>query len=145
MMFVAAKIAHLSPLPQGLVERVKRAISLVAAMEKVGFGGRTNDAACEQACPKSIGISAIAKTNRDFHLAMFTSDDSQTGKREGFEVFMSWDSTGSFPGAGRTTSPPFLLFETDASQSEREGAKAQNRIALLVPGREGALPGAPCE
>lgn len=83
MLFVAAKISHLGLLPQGQPERLSRAVAMVEAMEREGFGACTNYAACEVACPKEIGISAIARMNRDFHKAMLTTAGEGSGKRGG--------------------------------------------------------------
>ena len=83
MLFVAAKISHLGLLPQGQAERASRAKAMVEAMEKEGFGACTNYAACETACPKEISITAIARMNRDYHVAMLIGTGVSSGKREG--------------------------------------------------------------
>jgi succinate dehydrogenase / fumarate reductase iron-sulfur subunit len=72
-LFTAAKIAHLGHLPQGQVERAARAISLVAAADREGFGGCSNAGACEAVCPKGIRASTIARLNRDYLAAVVTS------------------------------------------------------------------------
>jgi len=66
MLFVAAKVSHLTLLPQGQVERAVRAQKMVAQMDKEGFGNCSNQYECEAACPKSISIDFIALMNRDF-------------------------------------------------------------------------------
>ena len=66
MLFVSAKVSQLALLPQGQVERVKRAKAMVAKMDELGFGNCTNTGACEQECPKNISISHIARLNREF-------------------------------------------------------------------------------
>ena len=66
MLFVAAKVSHLVMLPQGKVEAAKRARSMVAKMDELGFGGCTNTQACEVECPKNISIAHIARLNRAF-------------------------------------------------------------------------------
>ena len=66
MLFVAAKVSHLSLLPQGQPERNKRARHMVAAMDAEGFGGCTNTYECEAACPKQISVRFIARLNREF-------------------------------------------------------------------------------
>jgi succinate dehydrogenase / fumarate reductase iron-sulfur subunit len=71
MLFTAAKIAHLGLLPQGQAERPDRALRMVAAMDEAGFGGCTNHAECEAACPKGITLENIARMNRDFMRAAF--------------------------------------------------------------------------
>ena len=66
MLFVAAKISHLSKLPQGQPERAKRAEEMVESMDKEGFGACTNTFECEAACPKEISVANIAQMNRDY-------------------------------------------------------------------------------
>lgn len=66
MLFVAAKVSQLALLPQGKVEAAKRAKSMVAKMDELGFGNCTNTGACEQECPKNISIAHIARLNREF-------------------------------------------------------------------------------
>jgi succinate dehydrogenase / fumarate reductase iron-sulfur subunit len=65
-LFVAAKVAHLSLLPQGQAEREQRVIKMVAAMDAEGFGACTNTQACSAVCPKEISQENIARMNRDF-------------------------------------------------------------------------------
>ena len=65
-LFTSAKVAHLSLLPQGQPERQDRAISMVEAMEREGFGSCSNYAECEAVCPKGISIDFIAQMNRDY-------------------------------------------------------------------------------
>ncbi|MBL6990340.1 MAG: succinate dehydrogenase/fumarate reductase iron-sulfur subunit [Bacteriovoracaceae bacterium] len=66
MLFAAAKISHLALLPQGQVERKKRAANMIKAMDELGFGNCTNQGLCEDACPKGININAIARLNREY-------------------------------------------------------------------------------
>ncbi len=49
---------------------------MVAQMDKEGFGSCTNTGACEAECPKGISISNIARLNREFIGAGFTSEGS---------------------------------------------------------------------
>jgi succinate dehydrogenase / fumarate reductase iron-sulfur subunit len=72
MLFVSAKVSHLAKLPQGKVEARKRARSMVAKMDELGFGGCTNTGACEVECPKSISITNIARLNREYLTARFS-------------------------------------------------------------------------
>ena len=72
MLFTGAKISQLSLLPQGDPERKERARSMVAQMDKEGFGACTNTGACEAECPKGIGIDFIAKLNREYLCASFS-------------------------------------------------------------------------
>lgn len=66
MLFVSARVSSLALLPQGKVEAARRAKSMIAAMDELGFGGCTNTGACEAECPKGISISHIARLNREF-------------------------------------------------------------------------------
>jgi succinate dehydrogenase / fumarate reductase iron-sulfur subunit len=66
MLFVSAKVAHLSLLPQGKAEAKRRVQKMVAKMDELGFGNCTNTYACEAECPKEIKVSNIARMNRDF-------------------------------------------------------------------------------
>lgn len=64
-LFVGAKIAQLSLLPQGEIERKGRASSMVAQMDAEGFGGCSNHGECQAACPKGISIINIARMRRE--------------------------------------------------------------------------------
>jgi len=66
MLFVAAKVSHLSLLPQGALEKEKRVKNMVAQMDKEGFGGCTNQYECQAVCPKEINVAFIAKMNREY-------------------------------------------------------------------------------
>lgn len=66
MLFVSAKVSQLALLPQGKTEARKRAISMIAKMDELGFGSCTNTGACEAECPKGISLSHIARLNREF-------------------------------------------------------------------------------
>ncbi len=74
LLFVSAKVAHLSLLPQGGPERKTRALNMVTQMDKEGFGACTNTGACEAVCPKEISIENIARLNKEYALAGFSSD-----------------------------------------------------------------------
>jgi succinate dehydrogenase / fumarate reductase, iron-sulfur subunit len=71
MLFVAAKVAHLSLLPQGKVEDDRRVLSMVAKMDEEGFGNCTNIGSCEAACPKEITLDNMARMNRLYLKALF--------------------------------------------------------------------------
>jgi succinate dehydrogenase / fumarate reductase, iron-sulfur subunit len=73
MLFVAAKISHLSLLPQGQVEQNRRVLNMVAQMDAEGFGNCTNIGSCEAVCPKEITLDNIARMNR-LYLKAFFSD-----------------------------------------------------------------------
>ena len=65
-LFTSAKVSHLNLLPQGQPERFDRALSMVEAMDREGFGYCSNHAECEAVCPKEISIDFIARMNRDY-------------------------------------------------------------------------------
>lgn len=69
MLFVAAKVSHLTLLPQGKVEAKERVRKMVAMMDELGFGNCTNTYACEAECPKLVSRSNIARMNREFFCA----------------------------------------------------------------------------
>ncbi len=66
MLFAAAKVSHLSLLPQGKVEARERAVNVVRQMDAEGFGNCSNTAACEAVCPKEISIEHIGRLNWEF-------------------------------------------------------------------------------
>jgi succinate dehydrogenase / fumarate reductase iron-sulfur subunit len=66
MLFTAAKVSHLSLLPQGNPERTSRVLRMVDAMDKEGFGNCTNTYECEAVCPAEISASFIGKLNREY-------------------------------------------------------------------------------
>ena len=66
MLFVAAKLAHLAKLPQGQLERERRVLNMVTAMDAEGFGNCTNHYECMAACPKAIDVKFIAAMNREY-------------------------------------------------------------------------------
>lgn len=70
MLFVGAKISHLTLLPQGKIEAKERVRKMVAKMDELGFGNCTNTGACEAECPKGITLSNIVRMNREYYLAM---------------------------------------------------------------------------
>ncbi|HKX30198.1 MAG TPA: succinate dehydrogenase/fumarate reductase iron-sulfur subunit [Blastocatellia bacterium] len=70
MLFVAAKISHLSLLPQGQTEQDRRVLNMVARMDEEGFGNCTNIGSCEAACPKEITLDNIARMNRLYFKAV---------------------------------------------------------------------------
>jgi succinate dehydrogenase / fumarate reductase iron-sulfur subunit len=74
MLFLSAKVAHLSLLPQGAPERKTRVLSMVAQMDKEGFGSCTNTGACEATCPKEISIANIARLNKEYLGASLTAE-----------------------------------------------------------------------
>ncbi len=74
-LFTSAKISHLAQLPQGQVERNRRAIAMVERHDAEGFGSCSNEGECEAVCPKEIPITNIARMNREYLRAMLVSRD----------------------------------------------------------------------
>jgi succinate dehydrogenase iron-sulfur subunit len=72
MLFVAAKISHLGLLPQGEVERHRRVLNMVKAMDEAGFGNCSNTGSCEAVCPKEISLEFIARMNREYARALWS-------------------------------------------------------------------------
>jgi succinate dehydrogenase / fumarate reductase iron-sulfur subunit len=72
MLFVAAKVSHLGLLPQGEVERHRRVLNMVKAMDEAGFGNCSNTGSCEAVCPKEISLEFIARLNRDYARALWS-------------------------------------------------------------------------
>jgi len=62
-LFVAAKVSHLSLLPQGQMDN-QRAKKMLIAMEGQGFGSCSNYRECERVCPKEISVSNITTMNK---------------------------------------------------------------------------------
>ncbi len=62
-LFVGARIAQFSKLPQGQIEQEKRALKMVAQMDKEGFGACSHTETCFASCPKEISLENIAKMN----------------------------------------------------------------------------------
>ncbi|RVT99973.1 succinate dehydrogenase/fumarate reductase iron-sulfur subunit [Mucilaginibacter limnophilus] len=75
MLFVGAKITQFALLPQGQTERWSRVQSMVAQMDKEGFGNCTNTGACEAECPKEITLMNIGRMNNDFFNAKFFKEE----------------------------------------------------------------------
>ena len=75
MLFTGAKISHLALLPQGRVEASRRVMKMVHQMDAEGFGRCSNITACEAECPKGISIENIARMNREYFTASFTSEE----------------------------------------------------------------------
>ena len=63
-LFVAAKVTHLSLMPQGKIEEQDRAQRMTDQMETEGFGSCSNHRHCEGVCPKGISVSNITKMNK---------------------------------------------------------------------------------
>ena len=74
MLFVAAKASHLNLLPQGEVEKDRRVVKMVKAMDDEGFGNCTVIGSCEAVCPKEISLDFISKMNRDYLKALLRGE-----------------------------------------------------------------------
>ncbi|XAE54107.1 succinate dehydrogenase/fumarate reductase iron-sulfur subunit [Termitidicoccus mucosus] len=73
MLFVAAKVSQFALLPQGQPERAKRVLAMVGKMDELGFGSCTNQYECSAACPKQISHDFIARLNREYIKATFST------------------------------------------------------------------------
>src|SRR6185436_57536 len=80
MLFVSAKISHLAQLPQGKVERDRRAVSMVTQMDKEGFGACTVTGSCEAVCPKEISLDSIAQMNREYGKSILKGTDAAAAR-----------------------------------------------------------------
>lgn len=63
-LFVAAKLAHLGQLPQGLKDNKERSIKMGKQMLIEGFGQCSNNLECEAVCPKEISADWISWMNK---------------------------------------------------------------------------------
>jgi len=76
MLFVSAKVSQFALLPQGQPEATRRVLAMLREMDHCGFGNCTNHRVCENACPKEVSISHIARFNREFlKAALFAKTD----------------------------------------------------------------------
>jgi succinate dehydrogenase / fumarate reductase iron-sulfur subunit len=66
MLFTAAKVSHLALVPQGRIEAAARVKSMVAQMDREGFGSCTNQLECQAVCPKGISAAFIGQMNREY-------------------------------------------------------------------------------
>ena len=71
MLFVSAKVSQFALLPQGRPEATQRVLAMLKEMDTCGFGNCTNHRVCENACPKEVSITHIARFNREFLKAAF--------------------------------------------------------------------------
>ncbi|MEY3368029.1 MAG: succinate dehydrogenase/fumarate reductase iron-sulfur subunit [Bacteroidota bacterium] len=76
MLYVSAKVSHLALMPQGKVEAKHRVIDMVHKMDEEGFGYCSNITACEAECPKEISVENIARMNREYINAAFTTPNN---------------------------------------------------------------------
>lgn len=70
MLFMGAKVTHLSELPQGQPERYSRVVDMVNQHDADGFGGCTNVGECSVACPKGIPLDVISTLNTDLRRSL---------------------------------------------------------------------------
>lgn len=77
MLFVGAKVSQLALLPQGEPEKRQRVLNMVSQMDKEGFGNCGNIYNCEAECPKGISVENIARMNREYLNASFSSEMQQ--------------------------------------------------------------------
>ena len=63
-LFVSAKVAQYTYLPQGQPGRNRRAQAMADQMDKEGFGDCSNHGECEAVCPKEISINNITVMRR---------------------------------------------------------------------------------
>ncbi len=71
-LFVAAKVSHLSLVPQGVPEAKRRVARMTAQMDAEQFGACSNHGECEAVCPKKIPITAIARMRREYWKAIIS-------------------------------------------------------------------------
>jgi succinate dehydrogenase / fumarate reductase iron-sulfur subunit len=77
MQFVSAKSVQFALLPQGKPEATRRELAMLKEMYNCRFGNCSNHRACENACPKEVSISHIARFNREFlKVALFAKLDN---------------------------------------------------------------------
>ena len=63
-LFVAAKLAHLGQLPQGINDQKERSKKMRKQMISEGFGQCSNNLECEAVCPKEISADWISWMNK---------------------------------------------------------------------------------
>jgi succinate dehydrogenase / fumarate reductase iron-sulfur subunit len=73
MLFTSAKVSHLNLLPQGQPERFERVRNMIVQHDAEGFGHCSNHGECAAVCPKEIGLSFIARLNKDLWKSAFRS------------------------------------------------------------------------
>ena len=76
MLFVGSQVTKYSLLPQGQLERKKRAERMVAQMDAEGFGACSFTGACAVECPASISLESITRLNREYLGSKLTSPDT---------------------------------------------------------------------
>ena len=76
MLFVGAQVRKFALLPQGQLERKRRAERMVAQMDAEGFGACSFTGACAVECPASISLESITTLNREYLGAKLTTPDT---------------------------------------------------------------------
>jgi succinate dehydrogenase / fumarate reductase, iron-sulfur subunit len=66
MLFLAARVSHLSLVPQGQPERTQRVLQMLGKHDEEGFGNCQNHYECEAVCPAGISALFITKLNREY-------------------------------------------------------------------------------
>ena len=69
-LFVSARLAHFSLLPQGQAEQDSRVLKMVAKMDQERFGACSHTGSCFAACPKEISLENIAQMNKSWFKAV---------------------------------------------------------------------------
>lgn len=75
-LFLGAKVAQYTYLPQGQTERHQRVSKMVAAMEAEGFGNCSNHGHCAQICPQDIPLSAIATLRQEYWRSLWSGGNA---------------------------------------------------------------------
>ena len=65
-LFVSARLAHFSLLPQGQAEKDSRVLKMTAQMDQEKFGACSHTGTCFASCPKEISLEHIARMNRSW-------------------------------------------------------------------------------
>lgn len=81
-LYTAAKVSHLSLLPQGQPERYERVRNMVDQMNEESFGSCRNYGECEAQCPKEIGIQFIGRMNRDYLQSVLREPRKRRGRMD---------------------------------------------------------------
>jgi succinate dehydrogenase / fumarate reductase iron-sulfur subunit len=64
-------------MPQGQVERARRASRMVKQMDVEGFGNCTNIGECRAACPKEISIDYISKMRSEYAKSLLSDNEGK--------------------------------------------------------------------
>jgi succinate dehydrogenase / fumarate reductase, iron-sulfur subunit len=75
-LFLGAKVAQYTHLPQGQAERSQRVGKMVMAMDEEGFGNCSNHGHCANICPQDIPLSAIATLRQEYLRSLWSGGKS---------------------------------------------------------------------